>query len=120
MCLMGRCCAQWAWPFNEPVELDRYPDYTKVVKQPMDFGTIKQRLEAGAYGSPQQFAADMALIWANARAYNAAGTDVWHMAGMLQVRAAALLSVHCTFSCVSTAETSSLGVGTAVACISQG
>ena len=67
------------------MELDRYPDYLTAVKQPMDFGTIKRRLEQGLYGSPEQFRADCGLVWANARTYNAVGSDVWHMVGTLQV-----------------------------------
>ena len=47
----------------------------------------RRRLEGGVYGAPAEFAADMGLIWANARTYNAPGSDVWHMAGTLQVRA---------------------------------
>ena len=39
--------SQGAWIFLEPVnyELQNIPDYPTIVKQPMDFGTIKSRLK---------------------------------------------------------------------------
>ena len=37
------------------------------------------------YGAPAQFAADMGLVWANARTYNAPGSDIYLMVGTLQV-----------------------------------
>lgn len=30
-----------AYPFNEPVDLAKYKDYTSVVRYPMDLGTIR-------------------------------------------------------------------------------
>ena len=76
---------QWAFPFNEPVELDRYPDYLKAVSEPMDFGTVKARMDSGAYVQPGQFNTDMRLVFGNARKYNPPGSDVYHMAGTLLV-----------------------------------
>ncbi len=84
--MVHAAAAQYAWPFNEPVDLKRYPDYTQKVQQPLDLGTIRSRVDAGAYSSPRQVTADVALVWANARAYNAVGSDVWHIAEQLQVR----------------------------------
>jgi hypothetical protein len=76
---------QWAWPFNEPVELDRYPDYLAVVKNPIDLGTIRKRLEAGHYATPAEVLADVRLVFDNARTYNPPGSDVYVMASTLQV-----------------------------------
>ena len=78
-------CAQWAFPFNEPVELDRYPDYLKAVSVPMDFGTIKAKIDSGAYVQPGQFNTDMRLVFGNAHKYNPPGSDVYHMASTLLV-----------------------------------
>jgi len=78
---------KWAWPFNEPVDAQRMglQDYERVVKQPMDLGTIRARIESGGhYAGPDGVAADVRLVFANARAYNAAGTDVHIMAATLQ------------------------------------
>ena len=76
---------QWAFPFNEPVELDRYPDYLKAVSDPMDYGSIKAKIESGAYVQPGQFNTDMRLVLSNAHKYNAPGSDVYLMASTLMV-----------------------------------
>jgi hypothetical protein len=79
------CISQWAFPFNEPVDLERYPDYLKAVLEPMDFGTIKAKIDAGTYVQPGQFNTDMRLVFGNAHKYNAPGSDVHHMASTLLV-----------------------------------
>ena len=40
-----------SWIFHEPVDPDKLgvPDYNNVIKTPMDFGTIKQRLNTNYY-----------------------------------------------------------------------
>ncbi len=47
---------------------------------------MRRKCETGAYGGPQDFAADMRLVFANAHTYNKAGTDVYVMATTLAVR----------------------------------
>ena len=83
---------QWAFPFNEPVELDRYPDYLKAVSEPMDFGTVKAKIDSGAYTHPGQFNTDMRLVFGNAHKYNPPGSDVNHMATTILVRQPQLTS----------------------------
>ncbi|KAI9312583.1 hypothetical protein BX666DRAFT_1984486 [Dichotomocladium elegans] len=56
--------------FNEPVDLDMLPDYTKVVKNPMDLRTIWEKLESGKYTSLQQADADIRLVFTNCATYN--------------------------------------------------
>ena len=36
-----------AWPFLEPVGKRKFPEYFKVVKQPMDFHTMRTKLREG-------------------------------------------------------------------------
>ncbi len=38
---------QWCWPFNQPVDTNIYRDYLVKIRQPMDFGTVKKRIEQG-------------------------------------------------------------------------
>jgi Bromodomain len=42
---------QFGWPFHCPVDAIKLniPDYHKIIKHPMDFGTIKKRLENNYY-----------------------------------------------------------------------
>ncbi len=68
-----------------PVDTKTFSDYLNTVKVPMDFGTIKARIEAGHYANPHQWLEDMKLVFLNARTYNAPGSDVNVMATTLQV-----------------------------------
>lgn len=43
------CALQWCWPFNQPVDTNQYKDYLDMVKTPMDFSTVKKRIEAGGW-----------------------------------------------------------------------
>ena len=82
--------------FNQPVDPALFPEYRKVVAQPMDLGTILGRLREGeasgwqrcAYGSPADVAADVALIWANCDAFNCTPADAPTRAMAAEVRGA--------------------------------
>ncbi len=58
-------------PFCEPVDLSEYPDYLTVVDEPIDFGTIRTKLEENTYGNDfNSFDKDCRLLFANSLAYN--------------------------------------------------
>ena len=85
--LFSKKHAAYAWPFYKPVDttLLELHDYRKVIKQPLDLGTIKNKLENRGYESHLAFAADMRLIFTNCYKYNPADHDVVAMARKLQV-----------------------------------
>lgn len=56
--------------FRYPVDLDQYPDYSHIVEVPMDLSSVREELATDSYQSPQQFAADVRLIFANSKSYN--------------------------------------------------
>ncbi|XP_031520742.1 bromodomain and WD repeat-containing protein 1 isoform X1 [Papio anubis] len=56
-------------PFRQPVDLVEYPDYRDIIDTPMDFGTVRETLDAGNYDSPLEFCKDIRLIFSNAKAY---------------------------------------------------
>ena len=68
------------WVFQQAVSMAEYPDYLRTVREPMDLGSVRRKLLTSRYsaarGGPEQFAADCRLTFANAAAYNEAGTDV--------------------------------------------
>ncbi|OBZ89628.1 Bromodomain and PHD finger-containing protein 3 [Choanephora cucurbitarum] len=66
--------------FLEPVNLDLVPDYLKVIKHPMDFSTMRKKIEDGTYTEADAFRSDFNLIVANAKLYNAADTIYWKSA----------------------------------------
>ncbi|XP_069743525.1 PH-interacting protein isoform X2 [Narcine bancroftii] len=56
-------------PFRRPVDLFQYPDYREIVDTPMDFGTVKETLEAGNYETPMELCKDVRLVFSNSKAY---------------------------------------------------
>lgn len=63
---------QGARIFHEPVDPEalQIPDYPDIVKNPMDFGTIKKKLNNYAYRNGQEFLDDVGLVFANCILYN--------------------------------------------------
>ncbi|XP_077296787.1 ATP-dependent chromatin assembly factor large subunit isoform X2 [Arctopsyche grandis] len=59
-----------SWPFNAPVTFEEAPDYLKVVDMPMDFGTIKRKLQKGKFANDGEFMNDSALVFSNCFKYN--------------------------------------------------
>ena len=62
--------------FSEPVPKDAYPEYYEQIKQPMDYGTMKLKLERGEYRSAQAMQKDFVLVMQNCIKFNAPGSDV--------------------------------------------
>lgn len=58
--------------FLQPVkpELDGVLDYFKVIKKPMDLGTIKKKLDSGEYANSGEWLDDVNLVWSNATTYH--------------------------------------------------
>ncbi|XP_072981597.1 transcription factor GTE3, chloroplastic-like [Typha angustifolia] len=76
---------KYAWIFNEPVDvqcLGLY-DYYSVIREPMDLGTIKTRLDRNRYSSPAEFAHDVRLTFRNAMTYNDRAHEVHIIARQL-------------------------------------
>eukprot|EP00803_Ostreobium_quekettii_P000531 evm.model.scf_1159.5 EVM.evm.TU.scf_1159.5 scf_1159:36174-39387(+) len=62
--------------FMKPVSKELVPDYYNIIREPMDLGTIRDKLKKGSYSSPKEFAEDMRLIWKNCKLYNKKGDFV--------------------------------------------
>ena len=82
---------KYAWIFNKAVDpiKDHIPDYFDIIKNPMDFGKIKEKLDKksqqnGAYAGPQEFAEDMRLVFDNCETYNSPDSDAGLMGGTLR------------------------------------
>ncbi|VVA95486.1 unnamed protein product [Arabis nemorensis] len=82
--------------YSDPADPEELPDYHEIIKNPMDFSTLRKKLESGAYATLEQFEAslvlesftmlltenyhlaeDVFLICTNAMEYNSADT-VYH------------------------------------------
>uniref|UniRef100_A0AAY4CJ79 ATPase family AAA domain-containing protein 2 n=1 Tax=Denticeps clupeoides TaxID=299321 RepID=A0AAY4CJ79_9TELE len=56
--------------FTRPVDIEEVPDYTTVIKQPMDLSTVLSKIDAHKYVTVKEFLSDFNLIWQNALEYN--------------------------------------------------
>ncbi|XP_043380854.1 bromodomain adjacent to zinc finger domain protein 2B isoform X27 [Chelonia mydas] len=65
-----------AWPFLLPVNLKLVPGYKKVIKKPMDFSTIREKLSSGQYPNPEAFSLDIRLVFDNCETFNEDDSDI--------------------------------------------
>ncbi|KAL8430705.1 hypothetical protein Efla_003687 [Eimeria flavescens] len=63
--------------FAFPIDPRLVPDYHLVVRNPMDFETMKHKVERDMYPDFASFDSDVALIISNCRLYNHADTPFW-------------------------------------------
>lgn len=68
--------------FLEPVDWKSLglTDYLKIIKSPMDLGTVATKLGNDSYSSIESFFDDLYLIWSNCMTYNADGSEVFKLA----------------------------------------
>ncbi len=61
-----------AWIFYEPVDPKKLniPDYYEIIREPMDFGTVKLKLMQNKYLKFQDFLYDLNLVFENCIKYN--------------------------------------------------
>lgn len=55
-------------------------DYPKIIKYPMDFGTIKTKLSFNAYENEAEFQEDMNLVFDNCILYNGTNKEIGRIA----------------------------------------
>uniref|UniRef100_A0A8C5RZH0 Peregrin n=1 Tax=Laticauda laticaudata TaxID=8630 RepID=A0A8C5RZH0_LATLA len=78
-------------PLSEVTELYEVPDYLDHIKKPMDFYTMKQKLEAYRYLNLDEFEEDFNLIVSNCLKYNAKDTIFYRAAVRLREQGGAVL-----------------------------
>lgn len=73
-------------PFRRPVNTIKLnvPDYYQIIKHPMDFGTIRKRINNCYYYSASECIQDFATVFINCYRYNRADDDIVLMAHTLQ------------------------------------
>ena len=66
---------QHGWPFQTPVDTIKLglPDYFKLIKYPMDLGTVKKRLEHNYYWCSEECIHDVSTMFQNCYLYNKPG-----------------------------------------------
>ncbi|CAM0912657.1 unnamed protein product [Alopecurus aequalis] len=76
---------EWAVPFLQPVDVVglQLDDYHKIITKPMDFSTIRNKMEGNEYNSVREIYSDVRLVFENAMKYNDAPHDIHVMAKFL-------------------------------------
>ncbi|XP_061744164.1 bromodomain-containing protein 4-like isoform X2 [Nerophis ophidion] len=76
----------FSWPFRQPVDAVtlRLPDYYTIIKNPMDLGTIKRRLQNKYYWKGLECVQDFTTMFTNCYVYNKPGDDIVFMAQTLE------------------------------------
>ncbi|XP_047419482.1 bromodomain testis-specific protein isoform X3 [Sciurus carolinensis] len=84
--LLAKKHLSYAWPFYNPVDANALGlhNYYDIVKNPMDLGTIKRKMDNQEYKDAYEFAADVRLMFMNCYKYNPPDHEVVAMARMLQ------------------------------------
>uniref|UniRef100_A0A4W5KJ92 Bromodomain adjacent to zinc finger domain 2B n=1 Tax=Hucho hucho TaxID=62062 RepID=A0A4W5KJ92_9TELE len=67
---------QDAWPFLNPVNLKSVPGYKKVIRKPMDFSTIREKLVNSQYLNLETFIIDVNLVFDNCEKFNEDNSDI--------------------------------------------
>lgn len=62
--------------FSVPVPREEFPEYYEQIKNPMDYSTMKKKLENGEYRSAQGMQKDFVLILQNCRDFNDPSSDI--------------------------------------------
>ncbi|KAL1940886.1 hypothetical protein VTO73DRAFT_7927 [Trametes versicolor] len=70
--------------FKSPVNKHEVPDYYDIIKEPMCWDTIDKKLDSHEYLDLAQFKRDVALVVANAMAYNQTNTPFYKTASRIQ------------------------------------
>lgn len=61
--------------FSAPLTFPpQVPDYLDIIRKPMDFTTMRRKVEENAYSCLDDFEKDFRLVWHNATIYNTKDT----------------------------------------------
>lgn len=77
--LLQMFCNDFSTDFQQPAAPSETKRYKELIKAPMDLSIVKRKLESHgdeSYGSPQEFVADMRLIFINCANYYKATSEV--------------------------------------------
>lgn len=77
---------RYYYVFGQPVDPEALgvPTYFEIIKNPMDFGTIREKLEQGKYSEPQELLEDAQQVFINCFTFNLSDDMVYHMGRELE------------------------------------
>lgn len=74
--LLRLYCNELSMDFQEPVTPASMPEYSEIIKTPMDLSVIRSRLEKMHYKSTDDFVADVRLIFKNCATFHKEDTEM--------------------------------------------
>lgn len=77
--------------FSEPVSLNEVPDYLEYIEHPMDFATIRKKIDGHLYKTIDEFQVDFELMIKNCLTYNAKDTVFYRTAVRLRDQGGSIL-----------------------------
>ncbi|CAG8486242.1 8861_t:CDS:10 [Ambispora leptoticha] len=77
--------------FAKPVSAEEVPDYYLHIKNPMDFSTIRKKIDTYVYDDIASFKEDLELIFRNAMTYNTNHTTYFRTARRMQTQCQEIL-----------------------------
>ncbi|KAM6973637.1 bromodomain-containing protein 1-like [Aplochiton taeniatus] len=77
--------------YAQPVNIKEVPDYLDHIKNPMDFSTMRKRVDAMGYQSLDEFEADFNLVISNCMTYNSKDTFFYKAAVRMQDQGGTIL-----------------------------
>jgi hypothetical protein len=78
--LRDLCAKDISFPFVVPVDLSIVPDYSVIIKCPMDIGTIRKNVAASRYKNKNELKRHVDLVWSNCQTYSMPGSMVCELA----------------------------------------
>lgn len=73
-----------SWPFNTSVDPIKNPEYFEIIKRPMDFSTIKAKLDNFTFENKEQVSNDIQLIFSNCKLYYSPDSEFSKMCDEVQ------------------------------------
>ncbi|CAI2380146.1 unnamed protein product [Moneuplotes crassus] len=72
--------------FRQPVDWKSYglTDYPVIIQNPMDIGTVREKLKKEEYKTMKEWDEDISLIWNNCKVYNRSGSDIYKQAEFME------------------------------------
>ncbi|XP_067248502.1 transcription intermediary factor 1-alpha isoform X1 [Chanodichthys erythropterus] len=74
--LLRLYCNELSTDFQDPVTPSSMPEYSEIIKTPMDLSVIRSKLENGNYKSTEDFVADVRLIFKNCATFHKEDTEM--------------------------------------------
>ncbi|XP_076366521.1 bromodomain adjacent to zinc finger domain protein 1A-like [Tachypleus tridentatus] len=95
-----------SWPFLRPVSRNKVSDYYTIIRSPMDFRTIKTKLDDLKYLTNKEFIADVNLVFQNCERYNERDSETYKAGVALSKLFDSLLKQYCleNYRGISTVE----------------